>query len=58
MLCGAVLVALADGEELDLPPGHPRDGGAVGEEDEDPAALRPNARTYSMVMNAWVNVTT
>lgn len=47
------LQALSDTDELNLP-------GEVLADDDDAqdAGLKPNVRTYSMVMNAWANVAT
>ncbi|KAL7543896.1 hypothetical protein ACHAXR_013419 [Thalassiosira sp. AJA248-18] len=50
------LDALSESDELDLPSGHSNE---IIDEDDSPdvdSSLKPNVRTYSMVMNAWANV--
>jgi len=49
------LEALSDSGELDLPGEDPREI-TTDDDDAQAAGLTPNARTYSMVMNAWANV--
>ena len=49
------LEALSDSGELDLPREDTREI-TTDDDDAQTAGLTPNARTYSMVMNAWANV--
>ena len=53
----AQLEALSQSGELDLPSGY-ADESLIDEGDASDAdySLKPNVRTYSMVMNAWANV--
>ncbi len=50
------LEALSDSGALDLPGEDPRHYDDTDDDDAQATGLTPNARTYSMVMNAWANV--
>lgn len=49
------LESLSESGELDLPIDHPCGTNTDGNTEMD-TSLKPNVRTYSMVMNAWANV--
>ncbi|KAL9185813.1 hypothetical protein ACHAXT_003590 [Thalassiosira profunda] len=50
--------ALSQSHELDLPPGHSLEPAEIDDDSSNDvdSSLKPNVRTYSMVMNAWSNV--
>ena len=53
----AQLELLSNSGELDLPPDHPDETvNDIDDNDSLDNSLKPNVRTYSLVMNAWSNV--
>jgi len=52
----AQLELLSNSGELDLPLGHPDEIANYVDDDSLDNSVKPNVRTYSMIMNAWSNV--